>query len=144
MEEVKTTEIEEVIEPEVEDDKKTKGEKALEEYRKNLTPEQKKANLLKAQETRQKNLQEKREIEVATRVLMKQKFKFRDHTGRLTYGNGYEARANALFKEVVNHGKNMIGAEKQLNLYLGENKEDDNTASKQINVVFIQGQEINI
>jgi hypothetical protein len=144
MEEVKTTEIEEVIEPEVEDDKKTKGEKALEEYRKNLTPEQKKANVLKAQETRQKNLQEKREIEVATRVLMSQKFKFRDHTGRLTFGNGFEARANALFKEVVNHGKNMIGAEKQLNLYLGENKEEENTASKQINVVFIQGQEINI
>lgn len=144
MEEVKTTEIEEVIEPEVEDNKKTKGEKALEEYRKNLTPEQKKANVLKAQETRQKNLQEKREIEVATRVLMSQKFKFRDYTGRLTYGNGFEARANALFKEVVNHGKNMIGAEKQLNLYLGENKEVENNVTNQINVVFVAGQEINI
>ena len=138
------TEIEEVIEPEVEEKKETKGSLALKKYRENLTPEQKQANLLKAQETRQKNLQEKREIEVATRALMSQKFRFRDHTGKLTFGNGYEARVNALFKEVIGHGKNMIGAEKQLNLYLGEDKEQESSGAKQINVVFIQGQEINI
>ena len=135
----------EVVEAEVEPPKtKSKGCIALENYRKNLTPEQKKANIQKAQETRLATLKEKREIEIATRALMKQKFKYRNHEGQLTYGNGYEARANALFLEVVKRGKNMIGAEKQLNNYLNEENPTEENTNKKINVVFIKGQEINI
>lgn len=137
------TQVEEIVEVE-EVEEENKGAKALAEYRKNLTPEQKQANIAKAQETRQKNQEEKRQIELATRALMSQKFKFRDHTGKITYGNGYEARANALFLEVVGRGKNMIGAEKQLNNYLNEDKQEEEKGSNQIQVVFIQGQEINI
>lgn len=135
--EIEVLEAEEVKE----ERKKKKGELALEEYRKNLTPEQRQASLDKARETRQKNQEEKRQIALATRALMSQKFKYRDHTGKLTYGNGYEARANALFLEVVGRGKNMIGAEKQLNNYLNEEKEEENIVNNQINVVFFPGQE---
>lgn len=137
----------EVIEEEqeiTEEKPKNKGQLALENYRNNLTPEQKQANIEKAKETRQKNQEEKRQIELATRALMNQRFKYRDHTGKLTYGNGYEARANALFLEVVGRGKNMIGAEKQLNNYLNEDKQEEDKTSNQIQVVFIQGQEINL
>lgn len=133
-----------IEEPEIKPEKKSKGQLALEKYRNNLTPEQKQANIEKARETRLANYKEKKEIEIATRTLMSQKFKYRDHTGKLTYGNGFEARANALFLEVVGRGKNMIGAEKQLNQYLGETKEDENINAGTINVVFVQGQNIEI
>lgn len=143
---MQTNEKEEIVEAQEipEEKKESKGAKALRAYRESLTPEQKQANIEKARETRLANAKEKREIEVATRTLMNQKYRYRNKDGKLEYGNGYEARANALFLEVVSRGKNMIGAEKQLNLYLGENKEEEDLSAKTINVVFIEDQHITV
>lgn len=138
---METQVIEEAKTPEKE---KSKGTLALEEYRNNLTPEQKEANIEKAKTTRKENQEKKKEIEIAAKVLMKQKFKFRDANGKINYGNGYAARISALTTEVLTRGKNMIGAEKQLNQYLGENKEEEKGSSNEIKIIMVQGQEINI
>lgn len=97
-----------------------KQENSLKTFWKNVTEEQKLAIREKAAITKHENAVEKREIQKATEKIMNQKYRFKDATGRIVVGNGYEARANAMYKEVVSRGKNMVQADKQLQSYLGE------------------------
>ncbi len=79
------------------------GKKALEEYRKNLTPEQKKANIEKAKETKKKNFEEKKNMEKALNIALSKKYKWKNEKGQIQYGDGFEAAAARLVN--IAHGR---------------------------------------
>lgn len=110
----------EEVEAKVFDTEVEKEKSPLQKFWENATKEQKVAIREQAAITRHENAQEKREIQKATEKLMKKMYRFKDATGKIVIGNGYEARANAMYKEVVSRGKNMVQADKQLQSYLGE------------------------
>lgn len=133
----------EVAEAEVVEVDKSDKSARMKEFWDSMTPEQRRSFIEKTNEAKALAHKEKKEIEIATKFLMKQKFRYRNAEGKIVIGNGYEARANAMFKEVVERGKNMVAADKQLQSYLGEDKVE-NQVNNQINVVFQVGQEIDI
>ena len=112
--------MEEVENEVLETEEVTKKKSPLQEFWEKATDEEKLAIRQKAAISKHDNAQEKREIQKATEKLMNKKYRFKDATGKIVIGNGYEARANAMYKEVVSRGKNMVQADKQLQSYLGE------------------------
>lgn len=120
---------------------KEDNKNALQKYWDNLTPEEATALREKALAARKEKLEEKRSIQKAAEDLMKKKYRYKDVTGKIVEGTGYEARVNAMFKEVVRHGKNMVQADKQLQSYLGE---DQPQATQNNNIVVIFSNEENI
>ena len=96
--------------------------KSLRDFWDNASEEEKALVQQKAAIARHENAQERREIQKAAEKIMNKQYRFKDVYGHIVTGSGYEARANAMFKEVVNRGKNMVSADKQLQSYLGEDQ----------------------
>lgn len=96
------------------------AKKALEEYRKNATPEQKKQESEKKRQTREKTRNLKKSVSYA----MSKKFKWKDtDTGKIVYGNGYEAvAANLVSIAMGRKGKtaDSINAAKEISKYTDE------------------------
>lgn len=111
-------------ESEVFEAQEVKSEKSpLEQFWENASEEQKVAIRAKAAMTKHENAEEKNAIRKATEKIMNKQYRFKDATGKIVIGNGYDARANAMYKEVVSRGKNMVQCDKQLQSYLGEDEQ---------------------
>lgn len=99
------------------------AKKALEEYRKNLTPEKKKETIEKSKKTRKKNIEKNRTLKKAVNYALNRKFKWKDEEGKIKYGDGYDAiAANMVTIAMGRKGKtaDSINAAKEISKYTDE------------------------
>lgn len=99
------------------------AKKALEEYRKNLTPEKKKETIEKSKKTRKKNIEKNRTLKKAVNYALNRKFKWKDEEGKIKYGDGYDAiAANMVTIAIGRKGKtaDSINAAKEISKYTDE------------------------
>lgn len=99
------------------------AKKALEEYRKNLTPEKKKEAIEKSKKTRKKNIEKNRTLKKAVNYALNRKFKWKDEEGKIKYGDGYDAiAANMVTIAMGRKGKtaDSINAAKEISKYTDE------------------------